>query len=170
VLRPPALRGWCLVQAPQWGASRAGGAVWGSQGGKVWTSHCFCFCLLHGLPAACGLVGKVRCAGSAVYMAGMGGYFDVQKHRWSAQQLHRRHKQGSASPLFGQWSVAFHLLAIRMPPPLPRSQPPTCACVCGWPRVRTLTKHLMCTVNTRRGWVAGVCGGVQDVFPKVSSP
>jgi hypothetical protein len=38
VLRPPAHRGWCLVQAPRWGASRAGGAVWGPQNGKIWTT------------------------------------------------------------------------------------------------------------------------------------
>jgi hypothetical protein len=34
VLGPPAHRGWCLVQAPRWGATRAGGAVWGSQIGQ----------------------------------------------------------------------------------------------------------------------------------------
>jgi hypothetical protein len=38
VLSPPAHRGWCLVQAPRWGVSRAGGAVWGSQIGKTWTA------------------------------------------------------------------------------------------------------------------------------------
>jgi hypothetical protein len=32
---PPAHHGWCLVQAPRWGVSRAGGAVWGSQIGPI---------------------------------------------------------------------------------------------------------------------------------------
>jgi hypothetical protein len=31
--RPP--RPWCLIQAPRWGASRAGGAVWGPQIGPI---------------------------------------------------------------------------------------------------------------------------------------
>jgi hypothetical protein len=35
VLSPPAHRGWCLVQAPRWGVSRAGGAVWGPQIGPI---------------------------------------------------------------------------------------------------------------------------------------
>jgi hypothetical protein len=39
VLSPPAHRGWCLVQAPRWGAPCAGGAVWGSQIGKIWTNN-----------------------------------------------------------------------------------------------------------------------------------
>jgi hypothetical protein len=38
VLVPPAHRGWCLVQAPRWGVTRARGAVWGSQIGTIWTS------------------------------------------------------------------------------------------------------------------------------------
>jgi hypothetical protein len=44
VLSPSAHRGWCLVQSPRWGAPRAGGAVWGSQIGKIWTNHAhICF-------------------------------------------------------------------------------------------------------------------------------
>jgi hypothetical protein len=39
VLVSPAHRGWCLVQAPRWGVSRARGAVWGSQIGTIWTSR-----------------------------------------------------------------------------------------------------------------------------------
>jgi hypothetical protein len=35
VLGPPAHCGWCLVQAPRWAVSRAGGAVWGSQIGPI---------------------------------------------------------------------------------------------------------------------------------------
>jgi hypothetical protein len=35
LLSPPAHRGWCLVQAPRWGAAHAGGAAWGSQIGKI---------------------------------------------------------------------------------------------------------------------------------------
>jgi hypothetical protein len=38
--KTPAHRGWCLVQPPRRGVPRAGGAVWGSQIGTIWTSGC----------------------------------------------------------------------------------------------------------------------------------
>jgi hypothetical protein len=53
VLRPPAHRGWCLVQAPRWGASLAGGAVWGSQIGKIWTTNDICIMNCVNMNAQC---------------------------------------------------------------------------------------------------------------------
>jgi hypothetical protein len=53
LLVPPALRGWCLVQPPRWGVSRAGSAVWGSQVGKIWATLGF------GLWAGVGRFGKL---------------------------------------------------------------------------------------------------------------